>query len=454
MALTFRGGVHLNEHKNTAGTPIAVLPAPDVVTIPMSQHIGAHCTPVVAVGDSVDKGQVIGIIEKGLGCPVHASVSGKVIALTTINDRFGLPLKCVQIENDHEERIASSVRPFDKDIMEATPEELIRVIREAGITGMGGAAFPTYQKIVSAQGKATKMAINCAECEPYITVNHRLLLENPGSVIGGMKIVMKALGIREATIAIEDNKMDAVKAIRKLDFDQSMIKIVTLQTKYPQGDERQILYVLTGKELGRGKLPDSLGYVVMNPETCASIYNAFVNGMPVTGRIVTVDGDCVERPGNYYVPLGTPASYLLDYCGRKENKKIKKLIFGGPMMGTAQWNEDAPVVKGTSSVLAFSYEYERKHPDDAVCIHCGKCVNACPMHLMPNVLFAHARKGDMETCEEYDVLSCIECGTCSYSCPAELSLVQGISAMKVKVMEKNKAAAAAAAKKAEEEKKA
>lgn len=453
MALTFKGGVHLNEHKNTAGTPIRVLPAPPVVTIPMSQHIGAHCTPVVAVGDVVDKGQVIGVIEKGLGCPVHASVSGKVTAITTINDRFGLPLKCVVIENDYEERISPSVRPFAKDIMEATPEELIQVIRDAGITGMGGAAFPTYQKIVSANGKATKVAVNCAECEPYITVNHRLLLENPASVIGGLKIVMKALGIREGTIAIEDNKMDAVRKIEQVDYDPKMISITLLKTKYPQGDERQILYALTGKELGRGKLPDSLGYVVLNTETCAAIFNAFTNGMPVVSRIVTVDGDCVENPGNYYVPLGTPASYLLDHCGRKEGKKMKKLIFGGPMMGVAQWDEESPVIKGTSAVLAFSYEYERKKPEDAACIHCGKCVAACPMHLMPNNLYAFSRKGDLDSCDEYDVQSCIECGTCSYSCPAELPLVQGISSAKARSIARSKAAAAAAATKKEAEKK-
>ena len=428
MALTFKGGVHLNEHKNTAGTPIRVLPAPPVVTIPMSQHIGAHCTPVVAVGDTVDKGQVIGVIEKGLGCPVHASVSGKVTAITTINDRFGLPLKCVVIENDYEERIAPTVRPFAKNIMEATADELIRVIREAGITGMGGAAFPTYQKIVSASGKATKVAVNCAECEPYITVNHRLLLENPSSVIGGLKIVMKALGIREATIAIEDNKMDAVHKIEMIDYDPKMIGITLLKTKYPQGDERQILYALTGKELGRGKLPDSLGYVVLNTETCAAIFNAFTNGMPVVSRIVTVDGDCVREPKNLLVPLGTTYRTLIEACGGL-CKVPYKVINGGPMMGAARWEIDAPVTKGTSSVLVFSEEFSGIR-DSSACIRCGRCVKNCPMHLMPVYLAQYAMARRYDDAEKIGVMSCVECGTCSYNCPGNVQIVQYIRVAK------------------------
>ena len=245
MAYTFKGGTHLNEHKNTAKCPVEKMPAPKLVYIPMSQHIGVHCTPNVKPGDKVDRGQVIGELEKGLGCPVHSSISGTVKEIRSVNNAMGVPVMTVVIENDFEDRVSPEIRPFDKPILETTPEEIVEVVRKAGISGMGGATFPTYAKISSAIGKADKLIVNCAECEPYITANHRLLLEHPERVVGGVKILLRAFGLRRGIIAVEDNKMDAVKAITKLDFDPEMITVCVMKTKYPQGDERQIIYALT-----------------------------------------------------------------------------------------------------------------------------------------------------------------------------------------------------------------
>ncbi len=439
MAYTFKGGTHLNEHKNTSKCPVTPISAPELVYIPMSQHIGLHCTPNVKPQDKVYKGQMIGEIDKGLGCPVHASVSGTVREIRSVNNAMGTP---VVIENDFEDKISPDIHPFEKTIGETTPEEIVEVVRKAGISGMGGATFPTYAKISSAIGKADKLIVNCAECEPYITANHRLLLEHPEKVIGGIKILLKAFKLRRGIIAIENNKMDAVRAISKLNFDPEMITVCVMKTKYPQGDERQIIYALTGKELPAGKLPADLGCVIFNAETCAAIYNAFVTGMPLVERIVTVDGDCVGRPSNLLCPIGTPFSDLIRFCdGNPES--VKTLISGGPMMGFAQWDIDAPVVKGTSAVLAMSRAYERKgHIQQSSCIRCGKCVANCPMHLVPREIYRYALKGDLENCEKFYATSCVECGTCSYNCPARLELTQYIRTAKSKIIEEKRAAAA------------
>ncbi len=442
MAYTFKGGTHLNEHKNTRKCAVEPITAPEFVYIPMSQHIGLHCVPNVNPGDKVLKGQIIGEIEKGLGCPVHASISGTVREIRSVNNAMGVAVKTVVIENDFENKPDPSLHPFEKTIGETTPEEIVEVVRKAGISGMGGATFPTYAKISSAIGKADKLIINCAECEPYITANHRLLLEHPERIVGGIKILLRAFGLRKGIIAIENNKMDAVKRISALDFDPEMITICVMKTKYPQGDERQIIYALTGKELPQGKLPADLGCVIFNAETCAAIYNSFVTGMPLVERIVTVDGDCIGNPSNLLCPIGTPFSELIRYC-KGDPEKVKTLISGGPMMGFAQWDVNSPVVKGTSAVLAMSKSYEKKgHVQQSSCIRCGKCVSNCPMHLMPRDIYKSAVKGDLENCERLFATSCVECGTCTYNCPARLELTQYIRTAKSKIIELKRAAAA------------
>ncbi len=429
MAKTFRGGVRMDEHKNTEKSCIEKLPAPKCVHIPMSQHIGAHCKPLVKVGDTVDKGQLIGSGDSGLFCPIHASVSGKVTAIAETKMASGASVTEIVIENDFEDRLDPSIKPFEKKLIDTEPSEIIEIVKNAGISGMGGATFPTFAKISSALGKVDTIIINCAECEPFITANHRLLLENPASVINGLKILLRTFGLREGIIAVEDNKPDAVKRLNELLKGSRLIRVEVLKTKYPQGDERQLIYALTDRELPAGKLPADVGCVVFNAETCSAIFNAFATGMPLIERVVTVDGDCVATPKNLLVPIGTPYSDLIEYCGGLK-KTPWKLINGGPMMGSAQWNINAPVTKGTSAILVFSDAYDKKYEIDPCCIRCGRCVRGCPMHLMPNYLAAFSSHGMLESAEKFDIMSCVECGTCSYNCPGNMPIVQLIRAAK------------------------
>jgi len=434
LKYTFRGGIHVEEYKNTERCRIEELPQPKVVSIPLSQHIGAPCEPLVKVGDTVTVGQKIGDAGSGLTCPVHSSVSGVVKAIERRALTTGVVTQCIVIENDMQNTPCPHIKPFDKPLNEAAAEEIISVIREAGISGMGGAAFPTHAKVSSAIGKADTVIVNCAECEPFITANHRLLLENPSSVVNGTKVLMKALGVRTAYIAVEDNKMDAVEKLESLCADSSMISVRVVKTKYPQGDERQLVYALTDVEIPKGKLPSDVGCVIFNAETTAAVFRAFATGMPLVKRIVTVDGDCVRKPKNLRVPIGTPVSDLIEYCGGL-SKTPEKLISGGPMMGQAQWDFDLPVVKSTSAVLLLSDRFHNGKTAgvDATCIRCGKCIRNCPMHLMPMYIAQFSMINDMENAEKYGAMSCVECGSCSYNCPAGVEIVQHIRVAKAAI---------------------
>lgn len=435
MAYTFKGGVHVEEYKNTRRAQVELITPPKMVSIPLSQHIGSPCSPLVKKGDHVDMGQPIGDVPTGsLGCPVHASISGVVAGIEDKYTPSGQKTKNVVIENDFNDTVHESVVPFKKKLIDTDSDEIISIIRAAGISGMGGAMFPTYAKIQSAIGKAYRIIVNCAECEPYITANHRLLLENPASVINGVKILLKATGIRTAIIAVEDNKLDAVNKLEELLDGSKMISVKIMKTKYPQGDERQLIYALSGHELPAGKLPADLGCVIFNAETCSSVFKAFAKGMPLIKRIVTVDGDCIKSPKNLLVPIGTSYSDVIRHCGGLI-KSPKTIISGGPMMGFAQWDINSPVTKGTSAVLVFSKTPESKQPP--ACIHCGRCVRGCPMHLMPNYIAQFAQTGDMERAEQYGAASCVECGSCSYSCPGFIPIVQYVRVAKEGIKLKN-----------------
>lgn len=436
MKFTFRGGTHVEEHKDTAGLATIRLPEPATVSIPLSQHIGAHAVPVVQKGDTVTIGQVIGVVEKGLGCPVHASVSGTVKEIVTRHNAMGMPISNVVIENDGLHTVCPDCKPFPKPLSEATVEDIIEVVRAAGISGLGGATFPTYAKIQSAIGKVDSVIINCAECEPYITANHRLLLERGSVVVSGLEVLMHALDVKEGILAVEDNKPDAIELLEKAIEGKPNMRVAVMKTKYPQGDERQIIYAIYKKEVPAGKLPADVGCMIVNAETAAAISRAFYRGIPLVSRIVTVAGDCVKNPQNVRAPLGASYRELIEFCGSTV-KPIKKLVSGGPMMGQAQWDPDGPVTKGTSALLCFSEEYDKINTEHSACIHCGACVTHCPMHLMPNYLTEYAAARRYDDAEKMDVMSCVECGTCSYNCPAGVEIVQYIRVAKGAIRAKN-----------------
>ena len=436
MFYTFKGGTRVREYKNTRALAVVDLPAPPVVEIPLSQHIGVPCTPTVSAGDRVLRGQLIGEVPAGLGCPVHSSVSGTVKAISSRVGVQGRPVPTVIIENDGEGALSPDVVPFSKRLGDTSPEEIVDVIRRAGISGMGGATFPTWAKLSGAIGKVNRLIINCAECEPFITVNHRLMLEHPEELVGGAKILLRALGLPSGDIAIEDNKLNAADRVAAEIGESPLLNIKLMRTKYPQGDERQLIFALTGREVPEGKLPADMGCVVFNAETCSAIYRAFAEGMPLIERCVTVDGDCVREPKNLRVPLGTPVRSLIEFCGGLVRTPFK-LINGGPMMGAATWDFDAPVTKGTSAILVFSEEFAAMK-DDFACIRCGRCVKNCPMHLMPVYLAQYAMAGNYDETAKLHVMSCVECGTCSYNCPGNVPIVQYIRVAKGAVRSKGK----------------
>lgn len=431
LAYTFKGGVHPGEFKLTDRASVVTFPAPAHLSIPLSQHIGAPAKALVSVGDTVCVGSVLGDTEGALCVPVHSPVSGTVTAITTRIDALGRRVEHVEIDNDFERKLSPDITPFVKPILEATPEELIELIRKAGICGMGGAGFPTYAKLRGAlDAGVDKLLINACECEPYLTADHRLLMEDPAAVIGGIKIVMRILDLGDATIAVEDNKRDAAVLLRQTIRDE-LIRVHMLKTKYPQGDERQIIYAVTGRQVPTGKLPADVGAVVLNAATCAAIYTALVTGMPLVDRILTVTGDCVAKPANLRVPIGTSFADLFEFCGGF-TEEPDKIITGGPMMGTARFDPDGSVTKTTSGLLALAYQ---KNAANGTCIHCGKCAQICPMYLSPLYFAAYARKGEYLRTMEFDLMSCVECGSCSYVCPGNVPLVQYIRTAKSVVRE-------------------
>ncbi len=431
--MTFEGGIHIKGCKHTAGIKTVDLFDVKRVAIPLVQHIGAPCKATVTVGDYVKVGRCIGENEQSLCCPVHASVSGKVVALENRVAANGSRVTHIVIENDGKYSVAEEIKGTDKELTELTADEIIEAVRKGGIVGMGGAAFPTYQKIRSALGKAKNLIINCAECEPYITSNHRLLLEQPETVVKGIKILIHALGLRRAVIAIEDNKQDAVAALRRVINDKALIGIKVLETKYPQGDERQIINAIYGKELPAGKLPADIGCVIFNAETVAAIYRVLSSGMPVVYKRVTVDGDSIKKPMNLQVPVGTSFAEIAEFCGGTK-KRFSRLVVGGPMMGVAQWSLDSVVTKSTNALLFLSDGDERT----GQCIRCGKCISVCQMRLMPTLLAAYSEKELYDECARLNVKSCVECGCCTYICPAKLPIVQYIRNAKTVLINKDR----------------
>lgn len=452
MAQAFFGGIHPNDHKAaTNKKPIETLPPPARVVIPMSLHIGAPCTPCVAVGDQVTVGQKVGDAPAFVSAPVHASVSGKVTAVEKRIHFSGVPVMSVVIENDFNDTPCPDCVPV-KDPDSLTPEQISNLVKEAGIVGMGGATFPTHVKISSGLGKVDTVIVNASECEPYITSDHRILLEHPEEVLGGVKLLARIFGVDRVHIAIEANKANAAELLKlKIDEEKAPAVVEVLRTRYPQGAEKQLCQSITGRQVPPGALPAAIGCAVFNIVTTMAIYNAIYHGKPVTHRVVTVSGSGVNEPRNLLCPIGTPISDLLDACGGVK-KSTFKILMGGPMMGHSQFDMSAPIGKGTNAILAFCEKEERtiEHP---ACIRCGKCISVCPMHLQPVFMYQYEQAGMLPALEEAHVLDCIECGACTYICPGRLHLVQAFRAGKQLINNAKAAAKAAAEAKAAEEKK-
>ena len=441
MAFSFFGGVHPKENKHYAEErSVQAFPAPDLVVIPMSQHIGAPCKPLVKKNDIVTKGQKIGD-NQGLCVPVHASVSGKVKAVEARAHTNGSTVMSVVIENDHQDTLCPEIQPRTQAEVDAlTAEELVNIIREAGIVGMGGASFPTHVKLSGAIGKADTIIVNAGECEPYITADDRLCQELPEEVVQGLMIGMKILGLKEGHIGIEDNKPKAAAALKNAAIGTGVV-VDVLPAKYPQGAEKQLIYAVTKREVPSGGLPAAVGCVVINAATCKAIYDAVYKGMPLIERIVTVSGDIVMEPKNLMVPIGTSFNELMEACGVSENPY--KVLSGGPMMGAAQYDLSVPTIKGVNAVtvLGKANKYDVK---DCRCLRCGKCIDACPMKLVPVLMYKAMQSNDIQEMKDNNIMDCIECGSCAYTCPASVPLVLGFRV--AKQMIRNDAAKQAAKK--------
>lgn len=422
---TFKGGIHPGDFKSaTKGKPVEKARPPATVVIPLAQHIGAPCEPLVAVGDEVKMGQKIGDSKGFVSAPVHSSVSGKVVQIGMTNHPLGRPVQAIFIENDGQDTWHEDVKP-NPNYQDLSVDELRKIIREAGIVGMGGATFPTHVKLSPPPDKKIDyVLVNAAECEPYLTSDHRAMLERPRDVIEGLKIVMKVVNAPKAYVGIEDNKPDAVEAMKKAAEGEENIEVHALHTKYPQGAEKQLIKVFTGREVPSGGLPMDVGCVVQNVGTCIAIWEAVRYGKPLIERIVTITGSGVNEPKNMLVRVGTMIPEVIEQCGGfKEN--IRKLILGGPMMGLAQGSPDLPVIKGTSGILCLTDE-EVQTWDIKPCIKCAKCVDVCPVSIMPLFIGSSVEQGMYDKAEAYNAMDCIECGCCTYICPAKRPLVQWI----------------------------
>ncbi|SCG83767.1 electron transport complex protein RnfC [Proteiniborus sp. DW1] len=434
---TFKGGIHPPHYKGySEKAEIEKAEEPKVVIIPMQQHIGAPCEPIVKVGDRVKIGQKIGESKAFVSAPVHSSVSGTVKKVSPMDTPTGSGIMCVVIESDGVSEIYENVTPKG-DIEQLSKEEIIGIIKEAGITGQGGAGFPTHVKLSPPPDKKIDAIIlNGAECEPFLTADHRLMLEQPEKVIYGLKALMKAVGVNKGYIGIENNKPDAIKAMIKAAENETNIEVVALVAKYPQGDEKRLINAVTGRVVPSGGLPMDVGIIVNNVGTAYAVANAIQTGVPLVERVVTVTGSAINTPKNLLVKIGTPFKDIINQCGGSKETP-GKIIMGGPMMGLAQFTDEVPVIKGTSGILVLN-EKEARIPEPNPCIRCGKCVDICPVNLQPLFISQLSLKGKYDDTQKYHVLDCIECGSCSFICPSKRPLLQSIRVAKREVLAKRK----------------
>lgn len=428
---TFPGGIHILSVKGMTNADRSRRPAPpERVYIPLSQHIGAACKACIEVGRTVCMGEKIGDTDGFVSAPVHSSVSGTIVAIEKRPHPDGRFVDCVVIENDGKDTLDPSVRSTGGP-RECTPGEIIEAVREAGIVGLGGATFPTHVKYRPPEGKSfDTVIINGIECEPYITADHRLMLEYPREILRGLQYICQATGATRGILAIEDNKPDAIASMEELAAEMPGVSVRVCREKYPQGAEKQLIVALTGRQVPPGGLPVDVGVVVNNVGTARAICEAVERKMPLIERMITVSGDAVREPANYYARIGTLFKDLILQAGGClcEDRRI---ISGGPMMGKTMFSEEMPVTKGTSAILLM--KDTGPLPPEHTCVRCAKCLDACPAFLEPTRLAILTRRGEWERLEgEQHITSCIECGSCTYVCPAHIPLLEYIRLGKIR----------------------
>jgi len=442
---TFEGGVHPPSGKAlAAGRAIEVLPVPERVLVPLQQHIGGACSPTVEAKDRVQRGQKLGESEAFVSAPVHSPVNGTAERARGVLLPNGVRTGAVPVS-------AEGVGRVDGGLMEElfggsweygrvesyAAEEIAARVREAGIVGMGGATFPTHVKLTSGREKGVDtVVVNGCECEPYLTADDRLMREAPAAVVWGGLAAARACGAERVLVAVEDNKPDAFEALR-VASEGTGVRVVEVETKYPMGGERELVPAVTGRVIPAGGLPLDVGVVVVNVGTCAAIAGAVLRGLPLTHRVVTVTGRGIKRPANILAPIGAPVRTLLDFCGGLK-ASAARVVAGGPMMGFAVGDLDTPVTKGTSGLVVLDEEDVRRE-EETECVRCARCVDVCPMRLVPTKIALASRNGLWERAEELHAVDCIECGCCAYVCPARIPLVQLIRVAKGRILERRRA---------------
>lgn len=416
------GGVHTAHHKNTASQATERFPVPDKVSLPMSMHIGAPCTPTVKVGEEVKVGQLVGDTDAFVSAPIYASISGKVSSLKPVKVATGKMIPAVTIESDGKMELYEGLTPPEVD----TREKMLAAIRKSGLVGLGGAGFPTHVKFAFKEDAGVDtLIINAAECEPYITVDHRECLDHTESVLYGLEKLQNVFSFKHIYIAIEDNKSNAFRSFGealKNSAIENVAELVVLPSQYPQGAEKVLIYSVTGKQVPPGKLPADVGCVVMNIQSISTLGRFFKTGKPLVSRSLTIDGTAIKEAKNLRVPLGTQVKEIIDYCGGFKGEPYK-VLFGGPMMGFALEDLEIPVLKNNNAILAFSKE-AAKIKKTRACIRCGRCVQACPMSLEPTYLEKMVHLKDADRLNDAGIMVCMECGSCAYACPSGRPLVQ------------------------------